>query len=269
MLKKLELSESQHIELINYCDAKQIKFLSTAFDLESIDLLERLGIDIYKIPSGEITNYPYLKKIAEKLRQVILSSGMSTVEEIRQAMTVLISHGISKDDITLLHCNTQYPTPMSDVNLKAMLSIGSVFGVKFGYSDHTLGIEVPVAAVALGASVIEKHFTIDKNLEGPDHKASLNPEELKQMVNAIRNIETALGSGIKEPSESEKVNIIAARKSIHYAKPLSKGHVLTENDIIMKRPGNGVSPMEFMQVLNKRLLYSVNEDDMFKWEDVE
>lgn len=268
MLKKLELSESQHVELINYCNTKPIQFLSTAFDLESINLLENLSIEIFKIPSGEITNYPYLKRIAETGKQVIMSTGMATMGDIQAAMTVLLTNGINKTDITLLHCNTQYPTPMKDVNLKAMLSIGSKFGTKYGYSDHTAGIEIPVAAVALGATIIEKHFTLDKNLEGPDHKASLDPVELKQMVDAIRNIEIAIGSGIKKPSESEKTNIIAARKSIHYSKPLLEGHIITESDLIMKRPGSGISPMEFMNILNKRLRHQVNEDDIFKWEDI-
>jgi len=269
MLKKLELSLDDHHTLIDYCKKKNIAFLSTAFDLESLDQLADLGITLFKIPSGEITNYPFLKKVGQKKQKVILSTGMSTTEEIRDAINVLINEGTKLNDITVLHCNTEYPTPMQDVNLLAMNTIGKEFNVKVGYSDHTPGIEVAIAAVALGAEVIEKHFTLDKNMEGPDHKASLNPEELRQLVTSIRNIQKALGSDMKVPSPSEFKNKNIARKSIHAAAYLLKGHVIGENDLVMKRPGDGISPMKIDQVLGKRVKRDIEGDSKLKMEDLE
>jgi N,N'-diacetyllegionaminate synthase len=258
MLKKLEMPESWHHELIKYAELLNIKFLSTGFDEESIDFLDSINIDLFKIPSGEITNKPFLEHIAKKKKQIIVSTGMANLEEVRAAIEVLQNNGIQKNYITILHCNTEYPTPILDVNLKAMLSLKEEFQVNIGYSDHTLGIEVPIAAVAMGATVIEKHFTLDKNMEGPDHKASLDPLELKQMVNSIRNIEMALsGSGIKEPSPSELKNIQIARKSIHTNKSLSKGQTLTREDLIMIRPGDGISPMDIELVINKKIAYDL------------
>ena len=269
MLKKLELSLDDHHTLIDYCRNKNIAFLSTAFDLESLDQLADLGITLFKIPSGEITNYPFLKKVGQKKQKVILSTGMSTTDEIGDAINVLINEGTKLNDITVLHCNTEYPTPMQDVNLLAMNAIGKEFNVKVGYSDHTPGIEVAIAAVALGAEVIEKHFTLDKNMEGPDHKASLNPEELRQLVTSIRNIEKALGSDVKLPSPSEFKNKNIARKSIHVATFLQKGHVIGENDLVMKRPGDGISPMKIGQVLGKKVKHDLEGDSKLKMEDLE
>lgn len=265
MLKKLELSHSQHEELIKYCKEKNIEFFSTAFDLDSLDYLASIGLKLVKIPSGEITNLPYLKKAATLFDEVIISTGMSMMSEIKDALEVFIKEGIAKDKITILHCNTEYPTPMKDVNLKAMLSIEKEFGVKVGYSDHTLGIEVTIAAVAMGASVIEKHFTLDKNLPGPDHAASLEPDELKAMCEAIRNIEKALsGNGIKEPSESEMKNIAIARKSIVAKQNIAKGAIFTENNITTKRPGNGISAMKWDEILGKVAQRDFNEDDLIE-----
>ena len=255
MLKKLELSESDHTALIKYANSKGIEFFSTAFDVKGLVYLNSLGFSLFKVPSGEITNYPYLKKTASFGKPVILSTGMASLKEIEQALQVLTSGGLTKKDITVLHCNTEYPTPMRDVNLKAMNSIRSAFNVEIGYSDHTLGIEVPIAAVALGARVIEKHFTLDRNLPGPDHRASLEPNELTAMVHAIRNIEIAIqGSGIKEPSPSEKKNAGIARKSIHTKNDLKKGSILKEEDLIPLRPGDGISPMEWANIIGKELL---------------
>jgi N-acetylneuraminate synthase len=265
MLQKLELSHAQHEELINYCKERNIKFFSTAFDLESLAYLAEIGLKLVKIPSGEITNLPYLKKAASLFEEVIISTGMCMMSEIKDALTVFLKAGISKDKITILHCNTEYPTPMKDVNLKAMLSIGNEFGVKVGYSDHTLGIEVPIAAVALGATIIEKHFTLDKNLPGPDHAASLEPHELIEMCKAIRNIELALsGSGIKEPSESEIKNINIARKSIVAKVNIKKGTTFTDDNITTKRPGNGISAMNWDEVLGKIAIRDFNEDDLLE-----
>lgn len=261
MLKKLELSQSDHEELISYCNERGIRFFSTAFDMDSIDYLHSLDMGLWKIPSGEITNYPYLRKIAQYQEPVILSTGMCELSDIEAAMNVLHDFGVSKEQITILHCNTEYPTPFADVNLKAMLEIGEKFGVQIGYSDHTKGIEVPIAAVALGATVIEKHFTLDKNMEGPDHKASLEPDELKAMVSAIRNIEQALGSGHKTISESERRNIEIARKSIVAARPIEAGELLTEENLTVKRPGNGISPMRWNEVVGTRAVKSFNEED--------
>ena len=265
MLKKLELSQKDHQELIDYCTQKGVKFLSTGFDFESLEFLAGLGITIAKVPSGEITNLPYLRKVATLFPEVILSTGMANITEIKDAVKVLTDNGVSKDKITVLHCNTEYPTPMEDVNLKAMLHIQRELGVPVGYSDHTLGIEVPIAAVALGATVIEKHFTLDKTLPGPDHKASLEPEELKAMVKAIRNIEKAVGgSGIKEVSASEAKNKPIARKSIVASKSIKKGDFFTEENITVKRPGIGVSPMQWDDVIGKTAKKDFEEDDLIE-----
>ncbi|MGY4383095.1 N,N'-diacetyllegionaminate synthase [Pedobacter sp. UYP24] len=254
MLKKLQLSESDHEKLIIYCNEKDIQFFSTAFDLISLQYLSTIGLDMVKIPSGELTNLPYLRLAAKLFAKVILSTGMATLEEISSALNVFLDAGIAKEHITILHCNTEYPTPMHDVNLKAMLTISEEFGTAIGYSDHTLGIEVPIAAVALGATIIEKHYTLDRNLPGPDHVASLEPSELKAMVSAIRNIETALlGSGIKEPSTSEIKNIAIARKSIHLNNDKVQGDTISEHDLEMLRPGDGISPMEVDRIIGKRI----------------
>jgi len=263
MIKKLELSEEQHNDLIKYCKNKKIEFLSTPFDLDSIVLLRKLSIPIYKVPSGEITNYPYLKKIAQQGLPVIMSTGMSNLAEIEDALEVLLTEGLTRDKITILHCNSEYPTPKEDVNLKAMLTIKAAFpGIKVGYSDHTLGIEVPIAAVALGASVIEKHFTIDRTLPGPDHRASLEPDELKLMVESIRNIEKALGNGIKGVSSSEKNNKLISRKSIVANRDIKKGEVFTESNITAKRPGTGISPMRWNEVIGTVSRKDYQEDEL-------
>ena len=265
MLKKLELSQAVHQELIDYCAQKGVQFLSTGFDIESLEFLARLGITIAKVPSGEITNLPYLRNVASLFPEVILSTGMATIEEIKDAVKVLTDNGVNKDKITVLHCNTEYPTPMEDVNLRAMLHIQQEVGVAIGYSDHTLGIEVPIAAVALGATIIEKHFTLDKTLPGPDHKASLEPDELKAMVSAIRNIEKAVGgSGLKEVSTSEAKNKPIARKSIVASKSIKKGDLLTEENITVKRPGTGISPMQWDDVIGKTAKKDFEEDDLIE-----
>lgn len=265
MLKKLELSQKDHQELIDYCTQKGVKFLSTGFDFESLEFLAGLGITIAKVPSGEITNLPYLRKVATLFPEVILSTGMANITEIKDAVKVLTDNGVSKDKITVLHCNTEYPTPMEDVNLKAMLHIQQEVGVAIGYSDHTLGIEVPIAAVALGATIIEKHFTLDKTLPGPDHKASLEPDELKAMVSAIRNIEKAVGgSGLKEVSISEAKNKPIARKSIVASKSIKKGDFFTEENITVKRPGIGISPMQWDGVIGKTAKKDFEEDDLIE-----
>lgn len=269
MLKSLELSPEQHLELIAYCNEHGLSFFSTAFDLDSLQFLHDIGLKMVKIPSGELTNLPYLELAAKIFESVILSTGMATLEEINAAVDVFINNGIAKDQITILHCNTEYPTPYEDVNLKAMLHIQMELKTEIGYSDHTLGIEVPIAAVALGAKVIEKHFTLDRNLPGPDHRASLEPEELKAMVQSIRNIELAIsGTGFKEPSTSELKNIKIARKSIFINKNLMKGHLLAKEDFVMLRPGNGISPMELYNVLGKVLRNNKNNNDILKWEDL-
>ncbi len=264
MLKKLELSESDHQELVAYCHQKGIRFWSTAFDLESIDFLHSLGLGLWKIPSGEITNYPFIKKIALLHEPVIMSTGMCDEDDIRNALDVLLKNGLTKDQITILHCNTQYPTPMKDVNLKAMLTIKHDFETAVGYSDHTRGIEVPIAAVALGAKVIEKHFTLDRNMAGPDHKASLEPQELKAMVQAIRNIESALGTGIKQVSESERGNIAVARKSIVASTYIKKGETLTDSNLSVKRPGTGISPMLWETVVGTKATKDYQPDDQIQ-----
>ena len=263
MLQKLELSAVQHEQLIRYCKEKQIEFFSTAFDLDSMQYLADLHLTMVKVPSGEITNLPYLRKAAQLFKKVILSTGMSTLAEVRDALEVFLAAGIAKENIVILHCNTEYPTPMRDVNLKAMLQLEKEFGTAVGYSDHTLGIEVPIAAVSLGAVMIEKHFTLDQNMEGPDHKASLTPEALKAMVKAIRNIELALsGSGVKEASPSELKNRVVARKSIVARRLIKQGELLTEENLCVKRPGNGISPMRWDDVIGNVALKEFNEDDL-------
>ena len=264
MLKKLELSEQDHQILIEYCQQRGIKFFSTAFDLESIEYLHSLDLGLWKIPSGEITNYPYIKKIAQYGEPVILSTGMCELNDVSAAMNALINNGVSREQITILHCNTEYPTPYEDVNLKAMLELQEKYQVKVGYSDHTRGTEVPIAAVALGATVIEKHFTLDRNMEGPDHKASLEPDELKTMVTAIRHIEQALGNGHKTVSPSEHKNIAIARKSIVAACSIKKGEMLTEQNLTVKRPGTGLSPMRWEEVLGTKAIKDFEEEDLIE-----
>ena len=262
MVKKLELDETAHTKLYQYCQHKGIQFLSTPFDLESIDLLNRLGLEIFKIPSGEITNLPYLRKLGALKKRLILSTGMADLGEIEDALDVLAESGTLLENITVLHCNTEYPTPFEDVNLRAMLTIGHAFGVAVGYSDHTPGSEVAVAAVALGAAVLEKHFTLDRNLPGPDHKASLEPDELKAMVQAIRNIEKALGNGIKRPSPSEVKNKSIARKSLVATQPIKKGELFSADNITAKRPGVGISPMRWDEVLGQVAQKDYEKDDL-------
>jgi len=261
MLKQLELGFDEFIELKKYCNEKNIIFLSTPFDDESIEFLDNLGLEIFKIPSGEITNLPYLRKIGKSQKKVILSTGMSNLCDIENALNVLLEAGTKKENITILHANTEYPTPKEDVNLKAMLTIKEAFKVDVGYSDHTLGIEIPIAAVAMGASVIEKHFTLDKTMSGPDHKASLEPHELKAMTKAIRNIEIAFGDGIKKPSKSETKNIEIARKSIVAKCNIKKGEIFSEKNLTTKRPANGISPMRWDEVIGKVANKDYEEDE--------
>lgn len=269
MLKKLELSHENHLELLAHCRKLNIEFFSTAFDVDGIRYLSELGLTVFKSPSGEITNYPYLRELAKTGKPLILSTGMASLGEIEDAIRVLEKYGCGRENITVLHCNTEYPTPMEDVNLKAMNSIGNTFGVAVGYSDHTLGIEVPVSAVALGATVIEKHFTLDRNLPGPDHKASLEPEELRAMIKAIRNATLAIsGTGRKEPSHSESKNKEIARKSLHFFKNLAKGDSITEDALIPLRPGNGISPMEWNNVLGRKLKVDKARFEMLNWSDL-
>jgi N,N'-diacetyllegionaminate synthase len=251
MVKKLELTNSDHFKIINFCEMVGINFSSTAFDIPSIDFLTATGVDFLKIPSGEITNLPYLRHTASKKLPIILSTGMATLLEVEKALQILEDSGANRNQVTVLHCNTEYPTPMEDVNLKAMCTIREEFGVNVGYSDHTLGIEVPIAAVAMGATVIEKHFTLDRSMDGPDHAASLEPKELKEMVIAIRNVEKALGDGIKKPSKSEIKNISVARKSIVSTKEIKIGDEFTSGNLGVKRPGTGISPMQWDEVVGK------------------
>lgn len=265
MLKKLELSPEDHEVLIAYCKERGIKFFSTAFDFDSIDYLHSLNLGLWKVPSGEVTNYPFLKRIAAYNEKTILSTGMCDMEDVRAAVEALYKNGLAKENLILLHCNTEYPTPFEDVNLKAMDALRKEFGVEVGYSDHTKGIEVPIAAVALGATVIEKHFTLDRTLPGPDHKASLEPDELKAMVSAIRNIEKAVGGdGTKHVSESERKNIAIARKSIVAACDIKAGEVFTEQNLTVKRPGNGISPMRWEDVIGKTAVRDFNEDELIE-----
>jgi len=262
MIKRLELNRTAHEELIEYCRQKKIIFLSTPFDRDSIELLTDMGMSIFKVPSGEIINLPYLRQIGRLGKKVILSTGMADIGEIEDAIDILVESGTQKENITVLHATTEYPAPVEDVNLKAMVTIGRTFNIAFGYSDHTPGIEVPVAAVALGACVIEKHFTLDRNMEGPDHKASLEPAELRAMIKAIRNVESALGNGIKKPSKSELKNIPVVRKSIVAASDIKKGEVFTEKNIAVKRPGTGISPMRWDDVIGSISQKDYKEDDL-------
>ena len=262
MLKQLELSFGEFVSLKEYCDRKGICFLSTPFDFESIEFLNFIEMPFWKIPSGEVTNYPYLVALAKTGKPVVMSTGMCEMQEIEDAIAVQRENGTS--EIKLLHCNTEYPTPYEDVNLRAMKTLRDAFGVEVGYSDHTKGIEVPIAAVAMGAAVIEKHFTLDRNMEGPDHKASLEPQELKQMVDSIRHIEAALGSGDKRPSPSEKKNMAVARKSIVAAARIKAGDMLTEENITVKRPGNGICPMRWKEVLGTRAVRDFEEDELIE-----
>ena len=262
MIKKLELSFDDFCELKAYCEKKNIIFLSTAFDIDSAKFLYDIGLETFKIPSGEITNYPLLRTIGQFKKKVIMSTGMSEQHEIERAIAVLKEYGT--DDVTLLHCNTQYPTPMEDVNLRAMLKLKSEFQLPVGYSDHTLGIEVPVAAVALGASIIEKHFTLDKNMEGPDHRASLEPYELNRMVETIRDIEKALGDGEKKVSASERENIYVVRKSIVASTYIKQGDIYTEENITVKRPGNGISPMRWNEIIGQKAARDFEIDELIE-----
>lgn len=262
MLQRLTLTNENFIELKEYCNQMGIGFISTPFDLESIDFLETFDMDFWKIPSGEITNLPYLEAIAKTKRKVVMSTGMCDLQEINDAIKVLEDNGTT--DITLLHCNTQYPTPYEHVNLSAMNTIAVNTGKPIGYSDHTNGIEVPIAAVSMGAVVIEKHFTLDKNMEGPDHKASLTPKELKEMVSSIRNIEMAIGTGLKEPSPSEVTNKAIARKSIVACCDIKKGELFTEKNLTTKRPGSGISPMKWYEVVGKTACRDFKEDELIE-----
>jgi len=265
MLQKLELTLEMHKELIAYCKERNIEFFSTGFDTQSLDLLMTLGINQFKIPSGEITNLPYLRHIGVMGKPVIISTGMGTLGEIEAAIGVLEKAGTDRNKITVLHCNTEYPTPMQDVNLRAMCSIRDAFGVQVGYSDHTVGIEVPIAAVAIGATVIEKHLTLDKTMPGPDHKASLEPDEFKAMVTAIRSIEQAMGDGIKRPSTSESKNKEVARKSIIAATEIKHGELFTAENLDIKRPGSGISPMRWDEVLGKMANRDYQPDELIEW----
>lgn len=259
MLKKLALTRQDFMELKEYCKEQGIGFLSTPFDLESIDFLESLDMDFWKLPSGEITNLPYLLKIAKTGRPIVMSTGMCELHEVEAALNCL--KGAGAGAVTLLHCNTEYPTPMEDVNLRAMLTLREAFQMPTGYSDHTKGLEVPIAAAALGAAVIEKHFTLDKAMEGPDHKASLEPEELKAMVATIRNVERALGNGEKKVTDSERKNIAVARKSIVASRDIRKGEIFSEENLTVKRPGNGISPMLWFEVMGQCAQRDFKQDE--------
>ena len=264
MIKKLELSEKMHSQIIDYCRERNIKFLSTGFDNDSVNFLVSCGLKILKIPSGEITNLPYLRHIGSLQKELILSTGMSNLDEIKEAIKILNLAGTPMENITLLHCSTDYPTSMKDVNLNAMDTMRKSFGVKVGYSDHTEGIEVAVAAAALGASVIEKHFTTDRNLPGPDHKASLEPKELKKMISLIRNIELALGNGIKQATSAEMKNKLIVRKSIVATRFIKSGEILSEENIAVKRPGNGISPMKWDDIVGSKAKRNFDIDDLIE-----
>lgn len=264
MLRRLELTPEAHRKLIDHCKFRRIVFLSTAFDIESVDELVALGLEHLKVPSGEITNLPYLRHVGGQCKKVILSTGMATLDEVGSAIEVLERAGTSRTSMTVLHCTTEYPTPMMDVNLRAMLTIRDAFGVAVGYSDHTLGIEVATAAVALGATVVEKHFTLDINLPGPDHKASLAPDQLKALVTAIRHIETALGDGIKRPGLREAKNKPVVRKSLVAAKPILAGEVFTVDNLAAKRPGIGISPMRWDEILGQKATRNYMADDFIE-----
>lgn len=260
MLKKLELSPENHFELIEHCKKQRVAFFSTAFDLDSVDFLASLNMPLWKVPSGEITNFPYLRAIGRTKKPVILSTGMANLEEIEQAIGVLTRFGTPRNAVTLLHCTTEYPAPKDEINLSAMQTMRNKFSLPVGYSDHTQGLEIPVAAVALGAVVIEKHFTLDRSMVGPDHAASLEPHELKQMVEKIRNVEMALGNGIKEPAKSEIPNITIARKSIVASRPIKQGETLSEDNLTVKRPAGGISPMEWERVVGEVAVRSFEPD---------
>lgn len=262
MLQRLEISDDDHQTLVDYCRSKSIEFMSTPFDLQSVQLLAELGVQRFKVPSGEITNYPYLQMIGGFNKQVILSTGMADLGEVEAALKVLVDAGTERHKITILHATTDYPTQMADVNLKAMQTMAQAFRLPVGYSDHTPGIEVATAAVAMGATVIEKHFTLDRNLPGPDHKASLEPDELKAMVMAIRNIEIALGDGIKRPTANEAKNIPVARKSIVAKQTIKVGEVFTPDNLTCKRPGTGISPMRWDEVLGKTASRNFAADEL-------
>ncbi|MDD3945072.1 MAG: N-acetylneuraminate synthase [Bacteroidales bacterium] len=261
LIKKLEIPYDGYLEIIDYCKQKGVKFFSTSTDPNSIEFLASLHLGMWKIPSGEVTNYHFLKKIAGYNQETYFSLGMCDLEMVREAVKILFKNGLDKDKLTLLHCNTEYPTPIHDVNLRVMDTLRKEFGVKVGYSDHTLGIEVPIAAVAMGADVIEKHFTLDRNMEGPDHKASLEPDELCEMVRTIRNVEQAMGDGVKRITDSESRNIIIARKSIVASRTIKKGELLTEENLTTKRPGNGISPMKWNEVVGKTAIKDFEEDE--------
>lgn len=265
MLKKLELSFKEFMLLKDYCDEKRIDFLSSPFDHESIDFLSGI-VNIFKIPSGEITNYPYLKHIASKGKDIIMSTGMADLSETEKALDLILS--VSDEiKITLLHCTSNYPAPFSEVNLNAMITLKNAFKLPVGYSDHTKGIEIPIAAVALGAEIIEKHFTVDNNLPGPDHVASLNPKQFADMVESIRNVEYSLGTGVKKPAESEKNTKIAARKSIVALRDIEEGEILSDGDIIMKRPGNGLNSSYIDILKGRRIIKKIHKDELLKWEN--
>ena len=266
MIRKLELSESDHVELMELCRKRKIDFLSSPFDEESADLLERLGVAAYKIPSGEITNHPFLEHIAGKKKPMILSTGMSSLEEVEEAVAVIFSTGNAA--LTLLHCVTEYPAPVEEINLRAMITMKEVFGLPVGYSDHTQGIEIAVAAVALGAQVIEKHFTLDRTMPGPDHKASLEPSELLDMVKAIRSVEKALGDGEKKPAPCEVKNMAIARKSIVALKPIGAGEVINKKKIGIKRPGNGIQPKDLEKIIGLKAKRKIGQDEVITWEDL-
>ena len=262
MVKKIHFGFAEHRKLKEYCDSIGIKYLSTPFDMDSIDFLAGMDMPVWKIPSGEVTNLPYLEKVAKLKKPIIMSTGMCEIPEIKAALDVLYSNGA--EDVTILHCNTEYPTPLKDANVKAMLDIQKNFGTKVGYSDHTLGLEAPLAAVALGATVVEKHFTLDKNMEGPDHAASMSPEELTALVKAIRNTELALGDGVKKVTESEAKNKDVARKSIVAKVPIKAGEVFTTDNITVKRPGNGISPMRWYEVLGQSAKRDFSLDELIE-----
>lgn len=262
MARKLQFNEMQFAALDRHCQKRGIMFLSTPFDLASIDVLQRLRLKIFKIPSGEITNLPYLRKIGRLQKKIILSTGMSYLKEVRAAIEVLVSSGTSPRNISVLHCTTEYPAPYEDVNLRAMLTMHRALGVEVGYSDHTPGIEIPIAAVALGARIIEKHFTLDKHMKGPDHKASLDVAELKAVIKAVRHVEAALGHGVKRPADCELKNIPIARKSIIAARAITQGQIFTSANLTVKRPGTGISPMQWDRVLGRRAKRDFQEDEL-------
>ena len=266
MLRRLELSAEAHAQLIDHCRTAEIQFLSSPFDSQSADLLEQMNVPLFKIPSGEITNLPFLQHIAKKHRPVIMSTGMSTLGEVEEAVHTLQAEGTT--DLTLLHCVTEYPAPYAEINLRAMVTLKSAFGLPVGYSDHTPGVEIAIAAIALGAEVIEKHFTLDRSLPGPDHSASLEPAELKDMVTSIRNVEVALGTGAKVPARCELPNISVARKSLVAARPMPAGHRIQDGDINIKRPGNGLAPKLLPALIGRRLRTAVEQDQLMNWDSL-